>query len=139
MLYSLFQYLTRRRDGRSGQHTPSYKLASFRSGESSKKHSKKFRHPLSVPNDTANGSDEQIVHYPPPPKEVYPSGGAEAYSTPVTRQASRYGERDEGKGIQVRTELSVQSSEKAGDGVGVARGFPSQAPPPLPGYPKINV
>ena len=52
------------------------------------------------------------------------------------RQASRYGERDEGKGIQVRTELRVQSSEKANDGVGVARGFPSQARPPLPGYSK---
>ena len=131
MLYSLFQYLTRRTDPSSGQHTPSYKLTSFRSGESSKKHSKKFRHPLSVPNDTtANDSDEQIVQPPQPPSVLNenPINGAEAYSTPITRHGSRYRDREEGMGIQVRTELSVQSSEKV-DGVNVMQPFPLQKTP----------
>jgi hypothetical protein len=136
MLYSLFQYLTRRTSA-PASHSHSYKLASWRSGESSNKRSKRFRHPLSVPNDTVNGSDEHIVQYPP---SSLPGGGfggaeykgaaAEAYSTPsITRQGSRYGKGgEEGKGIQVRTELSVQSSEMEKEGG--EKGFALHRPPP---------
>ena len=125
MLYSLYQYLTRPRDPSS--NSPSYKLGSYRSGESNKKHSKKFRHPLSVPNDTANGSDERIV---------VPPGSTEAYSMPAPRAENPYdGAMDEEKGIKVQTELSVQSTQGDGEGGRVAQqpvthGVPLQRPPP---------
>ena len=125
MLYSLYQYLTRPRDPAS--NSPSYKLGSYRSGESNKKHSKRFRHPLSVPNDTANGSDERIV---------VPPGSTEAYFMPAPRGENRYGgAADEEKGIKVQTELSVQSTQ-GGEGEGraeqepVGHRFPLQRPPP---------
>lgn len=54
---------------------------------------------------------------------------AEAYSTPVlTRQGSRYGREEGGRGIQVRTELSVRSSEAEKGGAGEG-GFGVQRPP----------
>lgn len=60
----------------------------------------------------------------------YKGAAAEAYSTPsITRQGSRYGKGGgEGKGIQVRTELSVQSSEMEKEG-GEKR-FALHRPPP---------
>ncbi|KAL8821262.1 MAG: hypothetical protein Q9191_007346, partial [Dirinaria sp. TL-2023a] len=126
MLYSLYQYLSRPRD--SASKSPSYKLGSYRSGESSnKKHSKKFRHPLSVPNDTANGSDERIV---------VPPGSAELYSMPGAVGGNRNDAAvDEEKGIKVQTELSVHSTEggsadERGDRNGATYGFPLQRPPP---------
>lgn len=141
MLYSLFQYLTRRNE-RSDHHTTRYKLGSYhRSGDSTaKKHSKRFRHPLSVPNDTANGSDEQIVNYPPPPGYPGVTNGAEAYSTPITRTGSKHGgkqEDDRRHGISVRTELSIQSTEKMQEeGQVLTNPFPLQRSPP--GYARFN-
>lgn len=133
MLYSLFQHLTRSSTSPASR-SPSYKLASWRSGDSSNKRSKRFRHPLSVPNDTVNGSDEHIVTYP----DGGGGGKAEAYSTPaLTRQGSRYGREEGGKGIQVRTELSVRSSEvekgEGGQGQGQGQGGYGVQRPPM-GY-----
>ena len=101
MLYTLFQLLMRRdisKDNPSSS-APSYRLGSFRPGDSGGRKSKKFRHPLSVPNDTAMGSDERIV---------VPDANR------VKAKAVVGGERgkEEKQGITVQTELSVRSTQE---------------------------
>lgn len=101
MLYTLFQLLTRRdlsKDNPSSS-APSYRLGSFRPGDSGGRKSKKFRHPLSVPNDTAMGSDERIV---------VPDANRVRAKAVVPGERGR----EEKQGITVQTELSVRSTQE---------------------------
>ena len=119
MLYTLVQLLTRRDPSKNSASNPSYRLGSYRTGESGKK-SKKFRHPLSMPNDTAMGSDERII---------LPNGngngngngnvnGVKSEAVSGDKGAKREEREDksvkEGGGITVQTELSVQSTQEEG-------------------------
>jgi len=115
MIYSLYQRTTRDVRLRStflgkSSDDNSYHLGSHRTGEASNFHkkSKKYPHPLSMPNDKAWGSDERIV---------LPSGtGTEIRATDAedgNRNGGNIGGDDgtTGKGITIVTELSVESSK----------------------------
>lgn len=117
MLYTLFQLLTRRDPSKNSASKPSYRLGSYRTGESGKK-SKKFRHPLSMPNDTAMGSDERIIL---PSGNGNGNGTGNGIKSEVVggdEGAKGEGKGDkstmEGGGITVQTELSVQSTQEEG-------------------------
>lgn len=101
MLYTLFQLLTRRDPSKENPSSsaPSYRLGSYRPGDSGGRKSKKFRHPLSVPNDTAMGSDERIV--------VPDAHGVKAKAVAEGEKG-----KEEIKGITVQTELSVRSTQE---------------------------
>lgn len=104
MLYTLFQRLQQRPKtwNKSSEDKRSYQLGSYRTGGSSKK-AKKFRHPLSMPNDTAMDSDERIVVEPKQDQEPAGTGGGgyHGYNT---------GEgRNEENRIRVQTDLRIES------------------------------
>ena len=124
MLYTLFQILTRRDPSKDNPSSsaPSYRLGSYRPGDSGGRKSKKFRHPLSVPNDTAMGSDERIV--------VPDANGVKAKT--VARDEKG---KEETQGITVQTELSIRSTQE--ERIREERGhygFPERRP-----YNQINV
>ena len=101
MLYTLFQLLTRRDPSKDNPSSsaPSYRLGSYRPGDSGGRKSKKFRHPLSMPNDTAMGSDERIV--------VPDAHGVKAKALAGSERG-----KEETKGITVQTELSIRSTQE---------------------------
>lgn len=124
MLYTLWQLLSRRKATKSSSSSPSYRLGSYRTGDSARKPAKKFKHPLSMPNDTANGSDERIVV---PDRNGVRSdinaGGAD-YSGHSGALSSHGTEM---QGITVQTELSVQSTQDDGTKDEVSdHGFPGR-------------
>ncbi|KAG7005189.1 hypothetical protein G7Y79_00021g050560 [Physcia stellaris] len=132
MLYTLFQLLTRRDPAKNSASNPSYRLGSYRTGESGKK-SKKFRHPLSMPNDTAMGSDERII-LPNGNGNGNRNANANGIKSEVVggdEGAKGEGRGDksvkEGGGITVQTELSVQSTQEEGRREQVGHyGFPER-------------
>lgn len=106
MLYSLYQRVTRNSWLRStilgkSSDDRSYPLGSRRTGEIQK--GRKHPHPLSMPNDTAWGSDERIVSPPGNVTEIRPTDA---------KNDSRNTGNDvgaAGKGITVVTNWSVNS------------------------------
>lgn len=111
MLYSLFQRVTRNTWLRStilgkSSDDKSYRLGSGRPGEIKK--GRKHQHPLSMPNDTAWGSDERIILPPGTVTEIRPLDGMDG-----NRNSRGLGKDNgtAGKGITVVTDWSVKSSK----------------------------
>ncbi|KAL8663695.1 MAG: hypothetical protein Q9202_003641 [Teloschistes flavicans] len=143
MLYTLFQRLhssalstlsSARSASNSHHHhhhhrnkRKSYPLGSYdRSGAGAggggRKAAKKYKHPLSMPNDTAMDSDERIVVEG---KEEGGRGDGDDHQMGRARYGEGWGERRD-RGIRVQTDLHVESSDgdagASGVGVGVGGG-----------------
>lgn len=113
MLYTLLQRIQqsapasfKKSSGRRSDPSGSY-----RTGGSSKagRKVKKFRHPLSMPNDTAMDSDEQFVL----------ESKVEHTQPPSTDSVGKFdfnqgGDRSHDGGIRVQTDLHIESSESTG-------------------------
>ncbi|KAL8798893.1 MAG: hypothetical protein Q9182_006293 [Xanthomendoza sp. 2 TL-2023] len=117
MLYTLFQQI--RQYGSTtlnrSNDKKSYPLGSYKTAMSSRiggKKSKKFQHPLSMPNDTAMDSDERIVVEP---KNSLGNGTAATGGLPGY---ARGGTPAETAGIRVQTDLHVESSDDLVNGGG---------------------
>lgn len=104
MLYTLFQRLQQQPKtwGKSSEDRRSYPLGSYRTGESNKK-AKKFRHPLSMPNDTAMDSDERIIVEAKQDQESTGNGGGGYPGYHPTDN------RNQENGIRVQTDLHIES------------------------------
>ncbi|KAL8685889.1 MAG: hypothetical protein Q9224_005626, partial [Gallowayella concinna] len=117
MLYTLFQQIRQYGSGTFSRSNDkkSYPLGSYKTAASSRiggKKSKKFQHPLSVPNDTAMDSDERIIVEP---KHTLRNGMAATGGLPG------YPHREpltENTGIRVQTDLHIESSDDLEDGGG---------------------
>ena len=109
MLYTLYQLLTRRDPAKSSASNPSYRLGSYRTGDSARKPTRKFKHPLSMPNDTGMGSDERIVVPDRNGVRSDINAGGAAYSG---HNGATSIQGNEAQGITVQTELSVQSTQE---------------------------
>ncbi|KAI4162892.1 MAG: hypothetical protein LQ342_003403 [Letrouitia transgressa] len=143
MLYTLYQRIaqsdlfsqSRNLSGKSSGRG-SYPLGSYRTGESGKasKKGKKFQHPLSMPNDTAMGSDERIVVNPNNPHATGgyepPVGEKPAQLGPYTTNAEDERNKAGSRGITVQTELSVHSTNEGQAPVGNGHSY-SHFPPPV--------
>lgn len=111
MLYTLYQRIQSYGPSSFSKSTDKrgYPLGSYRTGGSSKagRKAKKFQHPLSMPNDTAMGSDERIVVEPKQEHGTGPTmmadGGPPEYY--------RGGVQNHEPGIRVETELRVETSD----------------------------
>ncbi|KAL8717247.1 MAG: hypothetical protein Q9181_008345, partial [Wetmoreana brouardii] len=118
MLYTLFQriqsYGTNSFNRSSGKR--SHPLRSYRTGGSSRmgKKTKKFHHPLSMPNDTAMDSDERIVVESKQGQALVPPATATG-GLPLHRSD---GDQSHDAGIRVQTDLHVESSEGVADAAG---------------------
>ena len=102
MLYTLFQMATRR-DPEKSQANSNYRLHSYGDRDrDTGKRQRKYQHPLSMPNDTAMGSDERIVLPSDLTKRPHaiPTAGAER---------DEIGSRD----IKIHTDLRVESADKS--------------------------
>lgn len=111
MLYTLYQRIQQFGSSSFSRSNDkkNYQLGSYKTGNSSRiggKRAKKFRHPLSMPNDTAMGSDERIVVEPKntlgPDMEA--NGGLPEYNDG--------GDAQENGGIRVQTDLHIESSDE---------------------------
>ncbi|KAL9047021.1 MAG: hypothetical protein Q9214_000295 [Letrouitia sp. 1 TL-2023] len=143
MLYTLYQRIaqsdlfnqSRNLSGKSSGRG-SYPLGSYRTGESGKasKKGKKFQHPLSMPNDTAMGSDERIVVNPNDPHAPGgygpPAGEKPAQPGPYTTNIEDERNKAGSRGITVQTELSVHSTNEDQAPVGNGHSY-SHFPPPV--------
>ncbi|KAL8811563.1 MAG: hypothetical protein Q9200_001706 [Gallowayella weberi] len=117
MLYTLFQQM--RQYGSTtfnrSNDRKSYPLGSYKTAVSSRiggKKSKKFQHPLSMPNDTAMDSDERIVVEP---KHALGNGTAATGGLPGY---PRGGAPADNAGIRVQTDLHIESSDDLVNGGG---------------------
>ena len=126
MLYTLFQILTRRDPTKASSSAPSYQLGSYRTGESGKRHAKKFKHPLSMPNDTATGSDERIVLSNQNGNRSDINAGGDTHGG---HGGSGTTDGAQVQGITVQTELSVHSTQEDKSKEEISHyGFPERKP-----------
>lgn len=126
MLYTLFQRLhssaltsLSSANAKSSDKRKSYPLGSYEpsaGGGGGGKKQKKYRHPLSMPNDTAMDSDERIVVEG---KEEGGFGGVGVGRYGEGRFGGGMGGLGRDRGIRVQTDLHVESSEGGGETVGM--------------------
>ena len=128
MLYTLYQRVAQSKMFKPSPKSSgkgSYQLGSYKTGESGKtsKKSKKFLHPLSMPNDKAMGSDERIVVNPKGLNDFGPTAGnGTGQPEPYARDIEEGNPRGN-RGITVQTELSVHSTNEQEAPVGNGQGF----------------
>ncbi|KAL8885014.1 MAG: hypothetical protein Q9215_007063 [Flavoplaca cf. flavocitrina] len=118
MLYTLWQRLAQLGTNSFSRSSDkkSYPLGSYRTGGSSRlggKKPKKFKHPLSMPNDTAMDSDERIVVDSKQESGMPPS----VVSNDTLPAYGNGGGRQHDTSIRVQTDLHIESSDDV-DGAG---------------------